>query len=87
MEIKLQKFVSDCGLMSRRSAEKEIASGKFQINGAKASVGDRIDPELTVQVLAERKKRRESYMKWHKFFAWATVVCFFMTMVTGYKRK
>jgi len=52
-----------------------------------AHCGDRIDPELTVQVLAERKKRRESYMKWHKFFAWATVVCFFMTMVTGYKRK
>ncbi len=23
-------------------------------------------------------------MKWHKFFAWATVICFFMTMYTGY---
>ena len=32
------------------------------------------------------QKRRE-YMKWHKFFAWGTVVCFVMTMVTGYKRK
>ena len=35
---------------------------------------------------AAGKKRRE-YMKWHKFFAWGTVVCFVLTMVTGYQRK
>ena len=35
---------------------------------------------------AAQKKRRD-YMKWHKFFAWGTVACFVMTMVTGYKRK
>ena len=33
------------------------------------------------------KKKRSEYMKWHKFFAWGTVACFVMTMVTGYKRK
>ena len=33
------------------------------------------------------QKRRREYMKWHRFFAWGTVVCFVMTMVTGYKRK
>ncbi|MCR4588491.1 MAG: MBL fold metallo-hydrolase [Lachnospiraceae bacterium] len=33
------------------------------------------------------KKGGTSYMKWHKFFAWAAVFCFVMTMVTGYKRK
>ena len=32
-------------------------------------------------------KKRSAYMKCHKFFAWATVACFVMTMVTGYKRK
>lgn len=32
-------------------------------------------------------KRRNSYMKWHKFFAWATVCCFLLTMITGYERK
>ena len=35
---------------------------------------------------AAQKKRRD-YMKWHKFFAWGTVACFVMTMITGYKRK
>ena len=33
------------------------------------------------------QKKRRDYMKWHKFFAWGTVACFVMTMVTGYKRK
>ncbi len=32
-------------------------------------------------------KGRSTYMKWHKFFAWASVFCFIMTMVTGYKRR
>ena len=26
-------------------------------------------------------------MKMHRFFAWMTVVCFLLTMVTGYKKK
>ena len=38
-------------------------------------------------VLPENKKKGKSAMKWHKFFAWATVACFIMTMLTGYKRK
>ncbi len=38
-------------------------------------------------VTIQKKERRPKYMKWHIFFAWATVVCFIMTMVTGYKRK
>ncbi len=33
-----------------------------------------------------RPERRES-MKWHKFFAWAAVVCMVMTFITGYRRK
>lgn len=44
MDIKLQKYVSDCGLMSRRSAEKEIAAGFFRINGETATIGDRVEP-------------------------------------------
>ncbi len=44
-DIKLQKFVSDCGLMSRRSAEEHIAAGHFKINGVVAKVGDRVRPD------------------------------------------
>lgn len=42
--IKLQKYVADCGLMSRRAAEKEIEMGNFAVNGVTASIGMRIDP-------------------------------------------
>ena len=36
---------------------------------------------------ASEKKKGNTYMKWHKFFAWATVTSFFLTMITGYKRR
>lgn len=42
--IKLQKYVADCGLMSRRAAEKEIEAGNFCVNGIIATIGMRIDP-------------------------------------------
>ena len=42
--IKLQKYVSDCGLMSRRKAETEIENGAFTINGVTAVLGNRVFP-------------------------------------------
>lgn len=44
-KIKLQKFFTDCGVMSRRAAEKEIADGRVKVNGIIAKLGDRVDPE------------------------------------------
>ena len=43
MEVRIQKYVSDCGLMSRRAAEKEIELGHFTVNGQKATIGQKID--------------------------------------------
>lgn len=43
-EIRIQKFISDCGLMSRRAAEKEIEAGHVTVNGKKALIGQKIDP-------------------------------------------
>ena len=53
--IRLQKYFSDCGILSRRAAEAEIAAGKVLVNGKAASLGDRIDPE--VDVVEYRGKR------------------------------
>ena len=47
-KIRLQKFFTDAGVMSRRAAEKEIADGRVRVNGVLAQVGDKIDPELDV---------------------------------------
>lgn len=40
--IKLQKYFTDCGIMSRRAAEKEIECGKVKVNGVTATAGQRI---------------------------------------------
>ena len=42
--IKLQKYFTDCGVMSRRAAEKEIELGKVRVNGEVATLGTRITP-------------------------------------------
>ena len=44
-EIRLQKYFSDCGVMSRRAAEEEIKKGLVKVNGLTASIGDKIDTE------------------------------------------
>jgi 23S rRNA pseudouridine2605 synthase len=62
MDEKLQKYVSDCGLMSRRAAEKEIELGNFEINGEKATIGDRVNPKTDIvkykgKVIKQEKRK------------------------------
>ena len=47
-EIRIQKYISDCGLMSRRAAEKEIEQGAFKVNGVRAEIGQKINPDKDV---------------------------------------
>lgn len=42
--IKIQKFLANAGISSRRVAEKLIAAGKVSVNGKTATIGQRIDP-------------------------------------------
>ena len=42
--IRLQKYFTDCGVLSRRAAERAIAEGRVRVNGRVAAIGDRIDP-------------------------------------------
>ena len=44
--IRLQKYFTDCGIMSRRAAEEQIKLGKVKINGRVAVIGDTVDPDL-----------------------------------------
>ncbi len=43
--IRLQKYFTDCGVLSRRAAEAAIEKGLVTVNGVCARVGDKIDPE------------------------------------------
>lgn len=45
MQERVQKFISEAGVASRRKAEEFIKSGQVQINGRKAKLGDKVDPE------------------------------------------
>ena len=53
--IRLQKYFTDCGVLSRRAAEEEIKAGKVKVNGIRAQLGDKIDPEHDI---VEYKGRR-----------------------------
>ncbi len=46
--MRLQKFFSDSGILSRRAAEAEIAAGKVRVNGVTAHIGDVIDPAVDI---------------------------------------
>lgn len=44
--VKLQKYFTDCGILSRRAAEAEIENGRVTVNGEVAYLGMRIDPSV-----------------------------------------
>lgn len=62
--VKLQKYVSDCGLMSRRAAEAAIVRGEFTVNGLPASLGDRVLPSRDV-VRYRGRKLHDPGRKWY----------------------
>ena len=55
--LRLQKYFTDCGVLSRRAAEEEIRVGRVSVNGATATVGQQIDPEIDVVVWRGKRIR------------------------------
>lgn len=53
-KIRLQKYFTDCGIMSRRACEKEIEAGNIRVNGIPATLGDKADPERDTVTLRGR---------------------------------
>jgi len=43
--LRLQKYIADQGVTSRRKAEDLIREGRVSVNGEKAHIGQKIDPE------------------------------------------
>ena len=61
-EVRLQKYLSEQGILSRRAAEEEIKRGRVRVNGAPAMLGMKIDPaadtvEYKGQVVASSVRR------------------------------
>ena len=43
--VRLQKFMADCGVASRRASEDMIRNGLVFVNGLPAQLGQSVDPE------------------------------------------
>jgi len=43
-QVRIQKYLADCGVMSRRKAEEEILRGNVTVNGRKATIGQKVIP-------------------------------------------
>lgn len=61
VKIRLQKFMAESGVASRRKSEELIAAGKVKVNGKTACVGDKVNPKptrlwLRAKSSARRKK-------------------------------
>ena len=67
--IRLQKYLSENGVASRRKSEELIADGKVKVNGRIASIGDRINPKKDTVTVSGKKvvvKKGKYYVMLHK---------------------
>ena len=58
-KIRLQKFIADSGIMSRRAAEEEIKNGNMSVNGHIATPGTKINPREDVVTYKGKRIRYE----------------------------
>lgn len=68
-EVRLQKYLSECGVASRRKSEDLIAAGKVKVNGKPAAIGDKINPARDTVTVAGRKivkSKTHTYIMLHK---------------------
>lgn len=69
MSVRLQKFLSECGVASRRASEQFIAEGRVCVNGEVAELGRSIDPEhdaVTLDGAPIRQEQRLTYVLLNK---------------------
>lgn len=67
--VRLQKFLSECGIASRRKSEELISAGSVKINGVTAILGDKVDPfkdKVTVKGRPVKKIDEKVYLMLHK---------------------
>ncbi len=68
-KIRLQKFLAENGIASRRKSEELIEAGKVKVNGRIASIGDKVDPvrdKVTVRGKTVVAVKEKVYIMLHK---------------------
>lgn len=67
--LRLQKYLADCGVASRRKSEELIEQGKVKVNGRVAQIGDKVNPkkdDITVSGKKIIKSKSYTYIMLHK---------------------
>ena len=62
--IRLQKYMSECGVASRRKSEELIAKGAVKVNGTVAKIGDSVDPKRDIITLNGKKIENKTVAKY-----------------------
>ncbi len=60
--LRISKYLSECGILSRRAADDAIKSGRVLVNGQQALLGQKIDPSVD-EVFFDGKKVEQSSKK------------------------
>ena len=58
-DVRLNKYIADCGYCSRREADRLIEAGKVLVNGERAEMGLRVTSDDKVEVEGKLLKREE----------------------------
>lgn len=64
-EVRISKFFTDCGVLSRRAAEEEIRRGAVTVNGSPAVLGQKIDPERDTVIYRGKPLRAPERKEYH----------------------
>lgn len=67
--IRLQKYLSQCAVASRRKAEELIESGRVKVNGRPAKLGDKVSPKRDTVTVSGKKivpQKNNVYIMLHK---------------------
>ncbi len=67
--MRLNKYLADCGIASRRACDKLIEEGKVKVNGKIAKVGCMVEEDVDrIEVVGKRlePKKRDYYIVLHK---------------------
>jgi 23S rRNA pseudouridine2605 synthase len=67
-KIRLQKFLAEAGVASRRKAEELIANGKVYVNGRIAQIGDKVDPKRDSVTLNGKKIKQDTQSVYYMLY-------------------
>lgn len=76
-DVRLQKYMAECGVASRRKSEELIEMGKVKVNGHIAHIGDKVNPKkdlVTVRGKRINKVEKLYYVALNKPRGYVTTV-------------